>query len=296
MILENVLEPFLNINEAQETCSNCRMNSDLRTNRNHTVLEAPAKINLWLRLTGVQRPNGYNELRSHFAPLSLCDTLIIKPSTQFKINVYGPFAGGVPTDHRNVVHKAYKGFSKVFGHQTPIEIELTKNIPNGAGLGGGSADAGALLRYFAQAEKIPLPTISEWSQCIGADVPSAVMIHSGLVEGIGEILCDPLPLPKQRVLLVKPQAPCSTREVFKAWQKAGLPDTKSQNDLEIAAGLVCPEIIQVLKYLRSNINPNAQITGSGSACFALVPHGFQLTKAQTETLSNFWVELTDFRL
>ena len=118
-------------------------------------LHAPAKLNLWLRLTGVKRADGRHELESHFAPLALADRLTVTAAARFGLSLSGPFAAGLPRGKDNLVWRAFTAFCAEFGPQPPIHVQVEKNIPHGAGLGGGSADAGALLAYLARRARLP---------------------------------------------------------------------------------------------------------------------------------------------
>ena len=257
-------------------------------------LRAPAKLNLWLRLTGEKRADGRHELRSHFAPLALADYLRLTPANRLSLRLSGPFAAGVPDDDRNLVWRAFTGFTTVFGEQAPMHIHIEKNIPHGAGLGGGSSDAGALLSYLARQAGIPLNEVCDWSVTLGADIPAMIEPRSILVSGVGEICERALPMPKARVLLVKTAATCSTGEVFQAWDPNRPRSRASQNDLEAAAIQICPEIATILTYLRATLDPQAQMTGSGSACFALLPVDRVLSPAELKVLAPYWTCLTDF--
>ena len=258
-----------------------------------TSIYAPAKLNLWLRLTGARRPDGRHELESHFAPLELADRLTLEPADTFGLSVSGPFSTGVPTDFRNLVWQAFDRFCDQYGVQPPLHIHIEKHIPHGAGLGGGSSDAGALLRYLAKQARVPMSDLVGWSLCLGADIPAAIKPHSGRVAGVGEILGERLPLPDQHVLLVKPTQSCPTGEVFQAWDKSK-PLHPSRNDLETAALSVCPDIGTILGILRRDVDEEAQMTGSGSACFALIPHDWSMDDGLAELLAPFWVTTTRF--
>ena len=151
------------------------------------TLTAPAKLNLSLRLTGNRRADGRHELVSHFAPLKVADVLTLTPAPAFALSVAGRFADGVPIDARNLVWQAVHRFSEAFAAPAPVHIHLEKRIPHGAGLGGGSSDAGAVLAHLARAHKIPLDEVVDWSLCLGADVPFALAPQSRQVAGVGEI-------------------------------------------------------------------------------------------------------------
>ena len=261
------------------------------------TLTAPAKLNLWLRLTGAKRPDGRHELESHFAPLALADTLTCRPAGAFTLHVDGPFCDGVPTDESNLLHTAFYEFCAAFGAQPALEIHLTKNIPHAAGLGGGSSDAGALLTYLTdQTPGLTLNAVRAWSLRLGADVPAAMGPHSGHVSGVGEVLGANLDLPTDcDVLLVKPAAPCPTGAVFQALGSAGVCDEVSVNDLEAAACQVCPEVGSILNILRAHFGAAAQMTGSGSTCFALISAGENLSPGLDSALAAHWVHRTQFR-
>ena len=260
------------------------------------TLRAPAKLNLWLKLTGKKRPDGRHEIKSHFAPLALADTLKLENASRLSLAVSGPFAAGVPSDQRNLVWRAYHEFCQTFGAQPAMHMILHKHIPHSAGLGGGSANAGALLTYLARRADVPLHHLRNWSVCLGADIPAAIGSHSGYVEGIGEVIGAQLPPPPKHVLLVKPEAPCPTGEVFSHVNKTN-PEhhLASRNDLEQAACNVCPDIREILAYLRNNLDPKAQMTGSGSTCFALLPLGETLAAKHRTALCTHWLHLTEFQ-
>lgn len=239
------------------------------------------------------RPDGRHELRSHFAPLELADVLTIEPAKTFGLSVSGAFADGVPTDESNLLWRAYAGFSERFAPLPPVHIHLEKYIPHGAGLGGGSSDAGALLGCLAKQHGIAIDEVRAWSLSLGADVPAAIGPHSGLVTGVGEMIGETLAPPEKKILLVKPKESCPTGAVFGALGQVGEAPAESRNDLEMAARKVCPSLGLVLDYLRTEVNPDAQITGSGSTCFALVPDDWRLESLNLP--GDPWVCLTGFQ-
>ena len=262
-------------------------------------LSAPAKLNLWLKLTGPVRPDGRHELRSHFAPLRLADRLVLRSAERFGLSCSGPFAAGLPSDGRNLLWKAYAGFSRDFITLPPVHIDLDKQIPHSAGLGGGSSDAGTLLKYLAARYEVPLAEVRDWSLGLGADLPAAIGPHCGLVQGVGERLGVHLAPPAGRVLLVTPRQGCPTGAVFAALARAEPPPEVCRNDLEMAARLVCPALGPILDYLRTDLDLQAQITGSGATCFALLPEedggcDQRLKTALDKIPGDPWVCLTDF--
>ena len=130
----------------------------------------PAKINLSLRITG-KRDDGFHSLETLVLPIaSLCDELSLKKADTFSLHCDTP---GVPTDESNLVSRALRLFEKGSGLPCPYQITLTKHIPHGAGLGGGSADAAhtfLALNELTGAE-IPLEKMAEWAAELGSDIP-----------------------------------------------------------------------------------------------------------------------------
>jgi len=153
-----------------------------------TVLErAPAKINLGLRITG-KRPDGYHDILSLFQTVTLHDVLEIDDTGEPGIVCSG---GDVPENADNLIMKAEKVFRDVTGLCRPVRFTLTKRIPVGAGLGGGSSDAAAALRGLARLNGInPLNNrmLLSCAEKIGSDVPFLLMGGTAIVEGRGERL------------------------------------------------------------------------------------------------------------
>ncbi|MDG1068196.1 MAG: 4-(cytidine 5'-diphospho)-2-C-methyl-D-erythritol kinase, partial [Sulfitobacter sp.] len=159
---------------------------------------APAKVNLTLHVTG-QRADGYHLLDSLVVFADIGDRLWFDAGPQMRISVTGPFAEGVPVDQRNLVWQAavLAGWT---GH-----ITLEKNLPHGAGIGGGSSDAAAVLRAFGgTADALQL----------GADVPVCLAHAPQRMRGIGEILDPIAPLPDLEIVLVNPRVAVPTAPVF----------------------------------------------------------------------------------
>ena len=233
---------------------------------------APAKINLTLHVTG-QRADGYHLLDSLVAFADVGDRLAFTPGPELSLSVTGPFAAGVPEDARNLVWQAalMVGFS---GH-----IKLEKHLPHGAGIGGGSSDAAAVLRSF----DAPAQAVS-----LGADVPVCLRAKAQRMRGIGEDLTTLPDFPRLWAVLANPGVTVPTPKVFAALQtKANppMPDTlpprlsaramidwlrAMRNDLEAPAMAIQPAIGTVLVEL-SRLPGAAlcRMSGSGATCFAL---------------------------
>ena len=180
----------------------------------------PAKINLFLEVTG-KRPNGYHELVTLFAKISLTDTLTVEAvptseSAPISLELSGPQAALIPAGTDNLVCKAAQGFLAHFHLHARITLHLEKHIPTGAGLGGGSSDAaGVLLCLCHLFDKNPLELLPLAAQ-LGADVPLFLYPDTFLRgEGIGEKL-TPVVFAKTlpELVLVYPKVAVSTKEVF----------------------------------------------------------------------------------
>jgi 4-diphosphocytidyl-2-C-methyl-D-erythritol kinase len=233
-------------------------------------LVAPVKINLTLHVTG-QRDDGYHLLDSLvvFAPLG--DRLWVEPACRMALEVTGPFAAGVPEDGRNLVWRAAD-----LAGQT-LRIRLEKNLPHGAGIGGGSSDAAAILRTF----DVPERAIE-----LGADVPVCLSSRPQRMEGMGERLSRATGVPALSLVLVNPGVPLPTPAVFTAltaktnpgmerlggWSdRAGFVEwLKAQrNDLEPPARALAPVIGDVLAALAAAGCDLARMSGSGATCFGV---------------------------
>ncbi|MDR0292136.1 MAG: 4-(cytidine 5'-diphospho)-2-C-methyl-D-erythritol kinase [Elusimicrobium sp.] len=183
-------------------------------------LFCPAKINLFLEVAA-KRPDGYHELATLFAKLKFGDnmTLRLSPSekTEISISLSGPYAAAVTADEDNLVYKAAARFFNFAGVVARCEIELEKNIPTGAGLGGGSSDAGTLLAELCKIYNIDFKKILPLAAGLGADVPLFLYKEPVLrAAGIGDIL-TPVSVKNNDfyVVLAFPRVHISTKEIFK---------------------------------------------------------------------------------
>lgn len=188
---------------------------------------APAKVNLGLRVVGC-RPDGYHLLESLFAPLDVADRLAIaiEPASaiELQLHVRGIDAG-VPGGPENLVLRAARAFLERVRMQAKVSIQLEKVIPVGAGLGGGSSDAAAVLRALSErfANALSSSDLAATALALGADVPFFLDPRPAWVSGIGERI-EPVPaLPALDLVLVTPAPPLSTGDVFRAWDAALTP-------------------------------------------------------------------------
>ena len=186
----------------------------------HTIsLSAPAKVNLFLEVTG-KRPDGYHELATLFAKISLSDYITISADQSDEedlfLEITGPLGKGLQADESNLVLRAVRAFEEEFNIKLKAHITLEKHIPMGAGLGGGSSDAGttllALCRIF---NKDPLRLLPRAAK-LGADVALFLYPDTFLKgEGIGEKLTPvEVNAPPPYVVLVYPDTHVPTKGVF----------------------------------------------------------------------------------
>lgn len=176
------------------------------------LLQAPAKINFFLKLCGT-RPNGYHNICTVMQTVSLCDELVIQPTPK-QNPAY--FMDGQAAAKDNLIVQAAEAFFKELGLSPQLQISLTKHIPVSAGLGGGSTDAAAVLRGLNLLYNMPLSNkkLQDLAVRLGADVPFFLQGGRCLAEGIGELL-TPLPQPKNyTVFLTKQHQKQSTGQMY----------------------------------------------------------------------------------
>lgn len=213
-------------------------------------LLAPAKLTLSLRLTGV-RDDGLHLIDAEMVTLDFYDTLELVEG-QTGLTVVG---GGqdIPTGPENLVNRALA----LVGRQA--SVTLTKRIPSQAGLGGGSSDAGAILRWANF-------TDLEAAAALGADVAFCTVGGRARVRGMGEIV-EPLPFVAASYTLVTPPVACPTGAIYRRWDELGGPSGAAGNDLEPAAVSVAPELIRWRDELGDASGETPRLAGSGSTWF-----------------------------
>lgn len=235
---------------------------------------AYAKINLALHVRR-RRDDGYHELETLFAFVDAGDVLAVSQAPRDELRSIGEFSSQIADPFGNIVAKALNALPRPSGWS----VTLDKRLPVAAGLGGGSADAGAVFRLVEREYGLP----DEWqtrAAALGADVPACVRSEACIGRGTGtelepvanDLACTP-------VLLVNPRVPLSTGPVFKAWDGLDcgpLPQgdlrtiaLAGRNDLEAPAIALCPPIATVLAALRQTGAWLVRMSGSGATCFAL---------------------------
>jgi 4-diphosphocytidyl-2-C-methyl-D-erythritol kinase len=235
---------------------------------------AYAKINLALHVRR-RREDGYHELETLFAFVDDGDRLTASPAARDVLHVKGEFAGALDDPFGNIVAQALGKLKHVPGWS----VSLDKRLPVAAGLGGGSADAGAIFRMVEHWGGLP----DDWrtrAAALGADVPACVESVTCIGRGTGtELERIDSDLAGTPVLLVNPRVPLATGPVFRAWDgedRGPLPQgtvreiaLAGRNDLEAPAIGLCPVIADVLAALRATDPWLARMSGSGATCFAL---------------------------
>jgi len=214
------------------------------------TIGAPAKLTLELRVTGV-RDDGYHLIDAEMVTLEWADTLTVVPGGH-GLTADGPFAAGMPLDDSNLVAKALRLAER------EAAVHLHKSIPHGGGLGGGSSDAAAVLRWAGYADLAGAARL-------GADVPFCLVGGRARVRGIGEVV-EPLPLQALDITLVIPPFSVSTPAVYRAWDDLGGP-RGVENDLQPAALVVEPRLVQWRDRVREAAGVQPTLAGSGGTWF-----------------------------
>ncbi|MBW8059413.1 MAG: 4-(cytidine 5'-diphospho)-2-C-methyl-D-erythritol kinase [Solirubrobacterales bacterium] len=249
------------------------------------TIHAPAKLNLCLHL-GRRREDGLHELCSLFEPLALADPIEVSEAERDEVVCAG-------VEGENLAVRALAALRDRGWDRTPLRVEIEKRIPVAAGLGGGSADAAAVLRLAAG----EVPDLEALAAALGADVPSQLSPALALVRGAGERL-ERLPDPAPHAVVLLPGGGgLGTAAVFAEADRLGLGRDTAEldelaarlraaagagasplsyagllvNDLEPAARALRPEIGEALDALRAAGAPHALLTGSGPTAFGLFP-------------------------
>lgn len=245
-------------------------------------LPAPAKLNVMLHVVG-RRPDGYHNLQMIFTLIDLCDRLDLTVQPDGRIVREGDVAGAIKDD---LCVRAAQLLQQKTGCRQGVRIRVKKNIPSGAGLGGGSSDAATTLLGLNVLWQLNLSRqqLLTWGLALGADVPFFLFGQSAWAEGIGEKL-TPIALPQAVWSVVMPPIHLATPRVFKAFHltksaeyttmrsfpkelEAVWPQLPGKNDLQPVAEKLEPEIVNALHYL----GPTARMTGSGAAVFCWQPN------------------------
>jgi 4-diphosphocytidyl-2-C-methyl-D-erythritol kinase len=266
-------------------------------------------------VTGV-REDGYHELESLFLPLDLADQVEVElrdePGVEIELEGAAP---DVPGDARNLAARAASAFLEAAGLEAGVRIRLHKQIPSGAGLGGGSSDAAAVLRALAglQPGRLDPERLAGLALGLGADVPWFLDPRPAVVSGIGERIEPVKGFPELAILLLNPGIPVSTAEVYRARDAlagaltvspagstmrplAALREAGGRidrvdaaefeawvvNDLEAAATRLCPPIARLRARLRDAGALAVGLSGSGPTLYGIFSDRAAAARAETE--------------
>jgi 4-diphosphocytidyl-2-C-methyl-D-erythritol kinase len=262
---------------------------------------AYAKLNLILHV-GRPRPDGVHPLCSIFASIDLADEVRAEPSDGDHDSVHCP---GV--DGPNLATAALAAFRARVPRLPPIDVRIAKRIPVAAGLGGGSADAAAVLRAANRIAGNPLDveTLREIGATLGSDVPSQIEPRHALVQGVGEIV-QPIALPPLTAVLAPQPDGLSTAAVYAeldrmhGWREELDPElvraraaAALENDLQPAALALRPELSHVLDALHAAGGARPLVSGSGPTCFTLFADRAAAERAAATLPEALAVELRD---
>jgi 4-diphosphocytidyl-2-C-methyl-D-erythritol kinase len=268
----------------------------------------PAKINLWLEVVG-KRPDGYHELSTLMLPIALYDHLEVTLGGQDEVLLECTHPD-VPHDERNLVWCAADRFRRAAGMAHGVRIRLQKNIPVGAGLGGGSADAGVLLALLNELTGRALDSVAliDLARGLGADVAFFLYRRPALATGIGERLEWVDGLPAYPIVLIKPPVMVPTRGIYQRLTltrqstlikihafKAQPWDVRRvlENDLESVTIGDFPVILEIKQWLLRNGALGALMSGSGPTVFGIFRTEEQaqgVAERAREVWSESWVQ------
>ncbi len=249
-----------------------------------TTIRSPAKINLYLHITG-RRDDGYHDLDSLVCFTDFGDEITITKSANSIFSKSGPFAHDIPDDESNSLKKAWRGLELYMGHDLPCHVHIQKNIPSGAGLGGGSSNAAALLHGLIDhfSLSIDYNDILDMAASIGSDVPVCLHQSPMMMRGRGEV-CNAGPsFPTTPILLIKPNTSHPTAEIYKLLSMQNYssqlspPDyfdttdeliswlkNNTKNDLETPAFQMSPELPEIMSFVSKQKDCLlVRMTGSG---------------------------------
>jgi 4-diphosphocytidyl-2-C-methyl-D-erythritol kinase len=282
------------------------------------IEHAPAKVNLTLAVIG-RRVDGYHDIESLVAFAAIGDTIAFTPGRELALTVRGPTAHAAGPVADNLVLKAARALAERVNGIKWGRFVLSKRLPAAAGIGGGSSDAGAALRLLARANRLTLddPRLHEAAGAVGADVPVCLDPRARIMRGRGEILSEPVAVPRLPAVLANPGIALSTRAVFAKLVFAAACGPRSarasepialdrdsclsflssqSNDLEAPARAIEPAVGETLATLRAISGCRlARMSGSGGTCFALFDStraAASAAKALRERHSGWWIRAT----
>ena len=279
------------------------------------TITAPAKINLYLHVTGV-REDGYHLLDSLVTFATVHDIIMIEPANNLTLINQGPFGEGLPITADNLVMCAAKKLQKLANIADGARITLTKNLPISSGIGGGSADAAAAIKGLVRHWGIHPRhhNLSDLALELGADVPICLLGQAAFMGGIGEQIDPVYALPEAPMILVNPRVSVSTPAIFKIHKAIFSPTNRfdvtpvtlyklidllkegRSNDLMEPAIQTQPIIGEVLNQIKMSHGCQlSRMSGSGATCFGFYHTQFEANEA-AEMIKNaypkWWVVAT----
>ncbi len=282
-----------------------------RRNSDHRAIAgvANAKINLTLHVTG-KLPNGFHEIDSLVVFTDFGDTLELEPAERFSLSTRGPYSKALPHPSENIILTALRLLPE---RGTGFRINLEKSIPVSAGLGGGSMNAALALRLASNYLTCPLPNDTGKITSIGSDLPVCLTGKPSMVSGLGEKIAVLGGFPEFPLLLVNPNKPVQTQDVYNRLDKVNNSSQtpfpamgkridvitwlrEQRNDLEPPALQLCPEIKDILSGLKKQDGCLvARMSGSGGTCFGIFQTAEQVSVA-ARTIKQlkpwWWVQPT----
>ncbi len=272
-------------------------------------LAAPAKLNLFLHIAD-KRADGYHLLESLSVFVDVCDRLEAEPADDLHLALDGAMAANIGIED-NLVLRAARLLQHHTGTNKGASLRLKKNLPAGAGLGGGSSDAAAALKLLNALWRLELPeaTLLHLASRLGSDVPACLSASPVMMRGVGDILSPVAIDAALHAVLAYPNAPLMTKDVYRRYNSAfsapmTIPDSlnreslkalllAARNDLNAAAVQLMPEVEEALQAL--SIQRGcwlARMSGSGSACFGLFEDQAQAEAAAAllqQAYPSWWV-------
>jgi 4-diphosphocytidyl-2-C-methyl-D-erythritol kinase len=265
---------------------------------------APAKINLSLKILS-RRSDGFHEVETFIAPISLCDEIEIgtNDSKEIELHCDDP---SVPTGNDNLIVRAAKSFFAATELKPAVAIKLRKKIPHGAGLGGGSSDAASTLLALDELfqTKLPREALAKMAEQIGSDVPFFIFQSPALCKGRGELVTPVKLKEKLSILLLKPAFGVSTAWAYSRWEHSReIPEVRYQaqefagqifvNDLERPVFEKFVFLAQLKMWLLKQAEVGAALmSGSGSTVFAVLrgkaDAGLIVNRAKAELDPELW--------
>lgn len=255
---------------------------------------APAKLNLALHVRG-KLPDGRHAIETVFAFCTDGDLLTAEAAEDLALTVTGPFGADLGQMEDNLVSRAARALAEKAGSKAHVAITLEKRLPVASGIGGGSADAAAALRLLTSLWRSDPKLAQDVAPALGSDVPACLLSLPMRGVGAGDELTsvDLSDLSGTPVLLVNPQVPLSTAEVFADWDgvdRGPLGDWREgRNDLEAPATALVPQIGGVLDWLSAQPGVRfVRMSGSGATCFAFFEAEVARDAAAEAVPSEWW--------